>query len=56
VNIYVSADNVFVVKSKDLYAADPEGAAIGTTGNSYSGSGIYSALPRKFFAGINVGF
>ena len=55
VNVYVSADNVFVIKSKDLYAADPEGATIGSS-NNYSGSGIYSAMPRKFFAGINVGF
>jgi len=57
VNVYISADNVFVIKSKDLYAADPEGATVGTTSsNSYSGSGIYSAMPRKFFAGINVSF
>lgn len=57
VNVYVSADNVFVIKSKELYAADPEGATIGTTAsNAYAGAGIYSAMPRKFFAGINVGF
>jgi TonB-linked SusC/RagA family outer membrane protein len=56
VTVYVSADNVFVIKSKELYAADPEGATIGNTSNSYSGSGIYSAMPRKYFAGINVGF
>lgn len=56
VNVYISADNVFVIKSKELYAADPEGAVIGSSTNSYSGSGIYSAMPRKFIAGINVGF
>ncbi|MBE7169450.1 MAG: SusC/RagA family TonB-linked outer membrane protein [Williamsia sp.] len=57
INVYISADNVFVIKSKELYAADPEGATIGTTAsNAYAGAGIYSAMPRKFFAGINVGF
>lgn len=57
VNVYVSADNVFVIKSKDLYAADPEGAQVGTSSaNSYSGTGIYSAQPRRFMAGVNVGF
>lgn len=56
VNIYVSADNVFVIKPKELYAADPEGATIGSVSGDYSGSGIYSAMPRKLMAGINVGF
>lgn len=55
VTIYVSADNVFVLKHKELFAADPEGATIGTSAsNAYSGSGIYSAMPRKYYAGINV--
>lgn len=56
VNVYVSADNVFVIKSKDLYASDPEGAQIGSTSTSYSGTGIASGMPRKFMIGINVGF
>lgn len=57
VNVYVSADNVFVIKNKNLYAADPEGAQVGTsTANAYSGTGIYSAQPRRFMAGVNVGF
>lgn len=56
-NVYISSDNVFVIQSKELYAADPEGANIGTTSsNGYTGAGIYSAMPRKFFAGISVGF
>lgn len=56
VNVYISADNVFVIKSQELYASDPEGATIGTTAaNNYSGTGIYSATPRKFFAGISIG-
>jgi hypothetical protein len=57
VNVYVSADNIFVIKSKNLYAADPEGAQVGTSSaNSYGGTGIYSAQPRRFMAGVNVGF
>lgn len=56
-NIYISTDNLFVIKSKELYASDPEGATIGITAvNAYSGSGIESAMPRRFYAGINVGF
>lgn len=51
-NVYVSADNLFVTRPKDLYASDPEGATIGT----YTGTGIASAMPRKFLFGINVGF
>jgi TonB-linked SusC/RagA family outer membrane protein len=56
VNVYVSGDNIFVIKSKELYAADPEGATIGSTSTSYTGTGIASAMPRKYFFGINVGF
>lgn len=55
-NVYVSADNVFVIKSKDLYAADPEGATIGGTSNSYSGTGIASGMPRRFLIGLTAGF
>ncbi|MBS1602901.1 MAG: SusC/RagA family TonB-linked outer membrane protein [Bacteroidetes bacterium] len=55
-SIYASADNVFVTRPKDLYASDPEGATIGGTSTQYSGTGIASAMPRKFLFGINVGF
>jgi TonB-linked SusC/RagA family outer membrane protein len=55
-NIYVSSDNVFVIKSKELYAADPEGATLGSTSTSYTGTGIASAMPRRFLAGVNVSF
>lgn len=55
-NVYVSADNVFVIKSKELYAADPEGSTIGSTSNSYGGTGNYSAMPRRLLFGINVSF
>jgi TonB-dependent starch-binding outer membrane protein SusC len=56
INVYVSADNLFVIKSKDLFAADPEGATIGSTSTSYSGTGLASGMPRKLLFGINVGF
>ena len=56
INVYASADNVFVIKSKDLFAADPEGAMIGGTSNSYGGSGIASAMPRRFLIGLTAGF
>lgn len=55
-NIYASADNVFIIKSKALYAADPEGATIGGTANSYAGTGIASAMPRRFLVGLTAGF
>jgi TonB-linked SusC/RagA family outer membrane protein len=54
--VYVSADNVFVLKHKEFYAADPEGATIGSVYNSYAGSGINSAMPRRFVIGLNAGF
>jgi len=56
-NVYVSVDNGFVIKSKNLYAADPEGAAIGNSAyNNYAGTGVASAMPRKLLVGVNVSF
>lgn len=55
-NVYASADNVFVIKSKELYAADPEGATIGSTSTSYAGTGMASAMPRRFLIGLSAGF
>jgi len=56
-NVYVSVDNGFTVTSKNLYAADPEGASIGsTTSNNYAGTGVASAMPRKMLFGVNVSF
>lgn len=55
-NVYASVDNLFVIKSKDLYASDPEGATIGGTSNTYGGSGIASGMPRKFMVGLTAGF
>jgi TonB-linked SusC/RagA family outer membrane protein len=56
INVYASADNVFVIKSKELFASDPEGAVIGGTSNSYGGTGIASAMPRRFLIGLTAGF
>lgn len=57
VSLYLSADNVFVIKSKDLFSADPEGATVGNSAsNIYGGTGIWSAMPRRFLAGISIGF
>lgn len=54
--VYLSADNVFVIHRKELYASDPEGAVIGGTNNLYTGTGIYSGMPRRFIVGLNAGF
>jgi TonB-linked SusC/RagA family outer membrane protein len=56
VNIYASADNLFLIKSKELFSADPEGARIGVATGSYTGTGFASAQPRRFLVGINVNF
>jgi TonB-dependent starch-binding outer membrane protein SusC len=56
VNIYLSADNVFVIKSKELYAADPEGARLGATNGAYTGTGFASAMPRRFLVGAHLSF
>lgn len=56
-SIYVSGDNLFVIKSGELFAADPEGATIGNSAaNIYQGAGIWSAMPRRYLVGLNVGF
>lgn len=53
--VFVSMDNVFVIKHKDYIGADPEGAPIGTS-TSYGGVGIGNANPRRITAGLNVTF
>jgi hypothetical protein len=55
-NVYLSADNVFVIKSKDLFAADPEGSTLGSEFNAFGGSGLASAMPRRFLVGLTAGF
>jgi hypothetical protein len=54
--VYISADNLFVIKSNELFAADPEGAKIGVTSAAFTGTGVASAMPRRFGAGINLSF
>jgi TonB-linked SusC/RagA family outer membrane protein len=56
VHVYISADNLFVIKSNELFAADPEGAKIGVTSAAFTGTGVASAMPRRFGAGINLSF
>jgi hypothetical protein len=56
VNVYISADNVFVIKSKELFASDPEGARLGATSGAFTGTGIASSMPKRYVAGINVSF
>lgn len=55
-NIYVSADNLYVIQSKDLFAADPEGARLGSTNGAFTGTGFASAMPKRFMAGLNLSF
>ncbi|MGO4290002.1 SusC/RagA family TonB-linked outer membrane protein [Chitinophaga sp. RAB17] len=52
--VFVSMDNVFVIKHKDYVGADPEGAPIGNS--SFTGIGIENANPRRITAGLNVTF
>ncbi|WP_158499903.1 SusC/RagA family TonB-linked outer membrane protein [Sphingobacterium paucimobilis] len=53
-SIYVSGDNLVVIKHKDFVGADPEGAALG--GSTYGGVGTGFANPRRFLMGIQVSF
>jgi len=55
-NIYLSMDNAFVIKSKELFAADPEGAKLGVTNGAFTGTGFTSAMPKRFVAGVNLSF
>lgn len=55
VNAYISGDNLAVIKRKDFVGSDPEGASLGTS-TAYGGVGTGFANPRRFLAGINVGF
>ena len=48
--------NVFVIKSKELYAADPEGARLGATNGAYTGTGFASAMPRRYLVGAHLSF
>lgn len=55
-NVYVSADNLFLIKSDELFSADPEGSRVGNPNGAYSGTGFSSAQPRRYLVGINVNF
>ncbi|UYQ94461.1 SusC/RagA family TonB-linked outer membrane protein [Chitinophaga horti] len=52
---YVSGDNLWVLKRKDFVGADPEGATL-SSNTAFGGVGTGFANPRRFVAGINVGF
>ncbi|MNL60737.1 hypothetical protein D3C87_1845760 [compost metagenome] len=52
--VYVSGDNLLVIKDKDFVGADPEGATLG--GNSFGGVGAGFANPRRFLLGVQVTF
>lgn len=54
--VYVSADNQLLIKSHELFSADPEGSRVGNPNGAYSGTGFASAQPRRYLVGINVNF
>lgn len=56
VNVYLSADNLFLIKNDELFASDPEGSRIGNNNGAYTGSGFASSQPRRYLIGINVNF
>lgn len=53
-DIYVSGDNLWVIRKKDFVGADPEGARVGTT--QYSGVSTGFANPRRFLIGVQLTF
>ena len=55
-NVYLSMDNLFVIKSKELFAADPEGARLGVSNGAFTGTGFSSAMPLRMVAGVNLSF
>ena len=52
--VYLSGDNLLVIKDSGFVGADPEGAALG--GNSFGGVGAGFANPRRFLLGVQVTF
>lgn len=55
ISVYVSGDNLAVLKKKDFVGADPEGATLGSS-TAYGGVGIGFANSRRYLAGLNVSF
>lgn len=53
--LYVSGDNLYVIKHKDFVGADPEGATL-STNTAYGGVGTGFANPRRFLIGIQASF
>ena len=54
-DIFISGDNLWVIKHKDFVGVDPEGAVLG--GNtSFGGAGTGFANPRRFVLGVQVTF
>ncbi|MDR2273693.1 MAG: SusC/RagA family TonB-linked outer membrane protein [Sphingobacterium sp.] len=53
-SVYISGDNLLVIKDKDFVGADPEGAVLG--GSSYGGVGTGFANPRRYLLGVQVTF
>ncbi|MDF2515907.1 MAG: SusC/RagA family TonB-linked outer membrane protein [Sphingobacterium sp.] len=52
--VYISGDNLLLIKDKDFVGADPEGAVLGAT--AYGGVGTGFANPRRFLVGVQVTF
>lgn len=54
-SVYLSGDNLWVLKHRDFVGADPEGASLGTS-TAYGGVGTGFANPRRFLVGIQATF
>ena len=57
-NIFLSGDNLFVIKHKDFVGTDPEGAELNQSTTRFlgPGTGIGLANPRRFTMGIELTF
>lgn len=54
-SVYISGDNLWVIKHKEFVGSDPEGATLGSS-SAYMGVGTGFANPRRFLVGIQLGF
>lgn len=55
-DIFLSGDNLYVLKHKDFVGVDPEGAVLGDALTSFDGAGMGMANPRRFTFGLQVTF
>jgi hypothetical protein len=55
-DIFVSGDNLYVIKHKDFVGVDPEGAVLGGANTSFGGAGTGFANPRRFLLGVQLTF